>query len=177
MRPEGWCETTEVKGIQKVHIENARASFDFQLHRNITVVRGKSASGKTTLCEMVADHVRRAEQSGIRITSSHPCTTLFSPDWESELERIQDSIIFIDEGAKYICSEAFARALQHSSNYFVLFTRENLYELPYGATEIYEIAMVGRSRKSTTSGLCIPLMSGISCKVTEVSQVRRSMCC
>lgn len=136
-----------MKGFQKVHIENSKAVYDLELHRNITVVRGKSGSGKTTLYSMVEDYTRRGDQSGIRISSSRPCKAILSQDWENALQGINNSIIFIDEGAEFICSKAFGKALQHSSNYFVLFTRENLYELPYSVNEIYEIGMVGRSKK------------------------------
>ena len=136
-----------MKGIQTVHIENAKASFDFELHRNITIVRGKSASGKTTLYQMVEDASRRKEKSGVKISSTRPCRVILDEDWESALKKIQDSIVFIDEGSEYICSKAFAKALQRNSNYFVLFTRMNLFELPYSIEEIYEIAMVGRSKK------------------------------
>lgn len=136
-----------MKGFQTVHIENSKAVYDLVLHRNITVVRGKSGSGKTTLYEMVEDFARRGDKSGIHISSSRPCRAILSPDWENALKKIHDSIIFIDEGSEYICSKAFGKALQHNSNYFVLFTRENLYELPYSINEIYEIGMVGRSKK------------------------------
>lgn len=136
-----------MKGIQTVHIENAKASYDFELHRNITIVRGKSASGKTTLYQMVEDSVRRKEKSGVRISSTRPCAVILDEDWESALKKIRESIVFIDEGSEYIYSKAFAKALQHNSNYFVLFTRMNLFELPYSVEEIYEIAMMGRSKK------------------------------
>lgn len=136
-----------MKGKQTVHVENAKASYDFELHRNITVIRGKSASGKTTLYDMIEDYSRRKEKSGVRISSSRPCTAITDSDWEEALKRLQNHIIFIDEGSEYISSKAFAKALQHNSNYFVLFTRENLFELPYSVREIYEISMVGRSRK------------------------------
>ena len=114
-----------MKGIQTVHVENAKASFDFTLRRNITIVN----------------------QSGIRISSNHPCTSILSQDWEAELKKISNSIVFIDEGSRFISSKAFAKALQHNDNYFIIFTRESLEELPYSVNEIYEIAMVGRSRK------------------------------
>jgi hypothetical protein len=81
-----------MKGILTVHVENAKASFDFTLRRNITIVRVKSASGKTTLCYMVVDYVRRGDQSGIRISSNHPCTSILSQDWEAELKKISNSI-------------------------------------------------------------------------------------
>lgn len=136
-----------MKGVQKVHIENTKAVFDFELHRNITVVRGKSASGKTTLYNMIDDYSRRAEQSGVRISSTRPVRAVLGVDWEAEISKIENSIIFFDEGSKFISSKEFSRAIQETDNYYVLFTRENLFELPYSVNEIYEVAMVGRSRK------------------------------
>ena len=38
-----------MKGTQHVEVSNRNAKFRFDLHRNITIVRGDSGTGKTTL--------------------------------------------------------------------------------------------------------------------------------
>lgn len=38
-----------MKGTHKVQIQNKRVRYEFELRRNLTVLRGDSASGKTIL--------------------------------------------------------------------------------------------------------------------------------
>ena len=40
-------------GQYRVLMENAYIRYDFVIKRNITVIRGESATGKTTLFEMI----------------------------------------------------------------------------------------------------------------------------
>ena len=42
-----------MKGRHRVIIQNKRVKYDFEVRRNITVIRGDSATGKTTLVEMI----------------------------------------------------------------------------------------------------------------------------
>lgn len=48
-------------------------------------------------------------------------------------------IVFIDEGEKYIRSKEFAEAIQATDNYYVIATRDNLFEIPYSVDAIYEL--------------------------------------
>ena len=48
-------------GKHHVKVRNREAVFEFDLYRNITIVRGNSGTGKTTLFEMIADHTRLKE--------------------------------------------------------------------------------------------------------------------
>ena len=69
-----------MKGLHKVIVQNNRLHYEFDIKRNITIIQGNSATGKTTLTD----------------------------------------------------------------NYYVLITRENLYNLPYSVEEIYGIRTSGR---------------------------------
>lgn len=133
-------------GKQHVIVRNNRAQFEFTLNRNITIVKGNSGTGKTTLYRMIADHMRDPAGSGVHITSDKPCLALDSMNWKENLSHMEDSIVFIDEGFKPMRSQEFAKAVKHSSCYFVFFTRENLETLPYSIQEIYEITMLGRNK-------------------------------
>ena len=44
-----------MKGTYHIEVKNRDASFKFELYRNITIVRGNSGTGKTTLFDMIAD--------------------------------------------------------------------------------------------------------------------------
>lgn len=43
-------------GKHRVIIQNKRIRYDFEIKRNITVIRGDSATGKTALVDMVREH-------------------------------------------------------------------------------------------------------------------------
>jgi len=133
-----------MKGIQHAEVSNRKAKFKFDLYRNITIVRGDSGTGKTTLYSMIADYTRLQEASGVNLNSTKPCVALMDIDWENQLQSTSDSIVFIDEGAAFISSKEFAYAVKHSDNYYVIFNRESLHALPYSVEEIYEIKTSGR---------------------------------
>lgn len=136
--------------IGSYHIRVAqrrRLSFDFTVRRNITLVGGDSGTGKTTLFNLVAAHMREGERSGVTIQCERPCVALTDFDWQHQLENTADSIVFIDEGMRFVESEDFARAVRDSSNYFVLFTRTDLPNLPFSINEIYEIKTSGKRHR------------------------------
>lgn len=127
-------------GTHDVKVTRKRGtSFKFSVHRNITIVRGDSATGKTTLSEMVADHTRLGAESGVTIQCDKPCVALIDSDWRNQLSNTNDSIVFIDEGLKDIKSSDFARTARESSNYYVIFCRVELPNLPYSVDEAYRI--------------------------------------
>ena len=118
-------------GRHHIKVSNQKVQFRFDVVRNVTVIRGDSATGKTTLISMLSDYETLGKQSGVTVKCDKPCRVLTGNDWEIRLENIHDSIVFIDEGNKFIKSEDFAKAIRNSDNYYVLITRENLYNIPY----------------------------------------------
>lgn len=55
-------------GTHHVEVKNRDAVFKFDLHRNITIVRGDSGTGKKTLYDMIADYTRLHKASGVNIS-------------------------------------------------------------------------------------------------------------
>ena len=131
-------------GTHHVEIKNRDAVFKFDLYRNITIVRGDSGTGKTTLFEMIADYTRLRDASGVNVSCDKKCVALTDIDRKNQLNGVSDSIVFIDEGAEYLKTKEFAGAINGTDNYYVLFNRESLHELPYSVEEIYEIKASGR---------------------------------
>jgi hypothetical protein len=133
-----------MRGPQQVRVSSKRCDYQFELRRNITIVRGNSGTGKTTLYDMIAEHTRLGEASGVNIQCAKACVALIDMDWQNQLTGTTDSIVFIDEGAAFITSEDFASAVRGTDNYYVLFTRVDLHQLPYSIDEIFEINTSGR---------------------------------
>lgn len=133
-----------MKGKYKIIVQNNRLHYEFEIKRNITVIQGNSATGKTTLINMLRQSENLGESSGIDVISKVPCRVLEGINWKIILENSQGNIFFIDEENKFINTEEFASAVRGSDNYFVLITRENLYNLPYSVEEIYGLHSSGK---------------------------------
>lgn len=128
-----------MKGKYDIVVKNRRLQYKFSIERNITILQGESATGKTTLIEMIAAYQLNGKGSGITVECKKTCTVLSSLRWQENLSVIHDCIVFIDEGDKFVLSEEFARAVKNSDNYYVIASRAFLPNLPYSVNEIYGI--------------------------------------
>ena len=135
-----------MNGTHQVIVQNNRQQFKFTLRRNITILKGNSATGKTTLIDLIQLYQDNGENSGINIACDKPCAVLSGALWRERLEYIKDSIVFIDEGNAFIRSDEFVSAIKRSDNYYVIATREYLPNLPYSINEIYGIKNVGKKK-------------------------------
>ena len=133
-----------MRGTYTIQIRSKRIVFTLDIQRNITIIRGNSATGKTTFVEMLQSYEHLGKQSGVIVQSDKDIHVLTDYDWEDRLPRISNSIIFVDDGNRFVSSVEFARAIVGSDNYYVLITRENLYQLPYSVDAVLKL-------KTTTS--------------------------
>lgn len=133
-----------MKGKYSVVVGNNVLQYKFEIKRNITIIKGDSATGKTTLVDMIREYYDNGEQSGVTLQCDKQCVVLEGRQWKVLLENINDSIVFIDEGNAFVTSYDFANAVKNSDNYFVIVTRESLPALPYSAEEIYGIKSSGK---------------------------------
>lgn len=140
-------------GAYEVIVKSRRLQYKFTINRNITILRGDSATGKTTLIDMISSYQQNGISSGITITCKKPCTVLTGIRWLENLKSIHDSIVFIDEGDQFALSEDFAKAAQESDNYYVIATRASLFNLSYSIKEIYGIKNVSGNRYQGTKRL------------------------
>jgi hypothetical protein len=133
-----------MKGMHHIVIQNKRIRFAFSIKRNITIIRGDSATGKTTLFSMIEEYGNLGKDSGVQIQCDKACVAISGKYWQETLENIHDSIVFVDEDSKFLKTKDFAKRIRNSDNYYVLITRENLPALPYSVEEIYGIHCSGR---------------------------------
>lgn len=54
-----------MKGSYRIVVQNSKVRYDFEIRRNITIIKGDSATGKTTLVEMIREYYEDGEESGI----------------------------------------------------------------------------------------------------------------
>ena len=147
-----------MKGKHKIEVRSKRIVFTIELERNITILRGDSATGKTTLVEMLSAYENYGRKSGVTIVCDKTCRVLSGALWEAQLKDIQDTIVFVDEGSTFVSSLDFARAIQKTDNYYVLVTREDLSTLPYSVNAILELKKT-TSRFKRTYNKAYPIYS------------------
>jgi len=133
-----------MKGKYHIIVQNSRVKFEFDIKRNITIVRGDSATGKTTLVSLIDTYDRLGADSGVEVSCSRRCLTVNNSNWELVLNSVSECIVFIDEENTIIKSDDFARKIKDTNNYYVIITRENLPNLPYSVEEIYGIHTSGK---------------------------------
>lgn len=111
-----------MKGKYHVIVQNKRLRYEFDIKRNITIIRGDSATGKTTLYAMIALAARQGDSSGVEVQCAKKCRILEEPDWKLVLPTLHDQIIFLDEDNQFLKTTDFAGMAKNSDNYFVIIT-------------------------------------------------------
>lgn len=128
-----------MKGKYHIIVSDKKLRYEFDIKRNITIIRGDSATGKTTLIEMLDNYQRRGISSGVDVISEKKLVIAETDDWEYRIEKNPGSIIFVDEGNSFVTTQEFAEKVKGADNYFVLIIRDSLPNLPYSVEEIYGI--------------------------------------
>ena len=84
-----------MRGSYQVIIQNNRVQFKLTINRNLTIIQGNSATGKTTLLDMVAAHEELGAQSGVTVSCKVPCKTISGKYWRRDLQEISSSIVLL----------------------------------------------------------------------------------
>lgn len=100
-----------MKGTHRTIVQNKRIRYDFEIKRNITVIRGDSATGKTALVDMMREHFENEDASGVELSCDKECAVLDGRTWNGQLSMMRDCIIFIDESNDFVMNDDFAAAI------------------------------------------------------------------
>lgn len=128
-----------MKGKVAFSVKNKHISFRFGLERNITVITGDSGTGKTKLINMVRAYSEEGKNSGVTLKCDKNCVVLEGNSWELQLEKIRNSIVFVEESTKFLPTYEFAKTIQNTDNYYVFVTRESLPQIPYSIDSVKQI--------------------------------------
>ena len=134
-------------GKYEIEVYNNRVHYFLTVKRNITILQGNSATGKTELIRLLQEHEANGTSSGITLRCDAKCAVLTSVDWELRLQSMRGNIIFIDETAIFLRTKRFAELIRGSDNYFVIVSRDDLSQLPYSIDEIYGLKDVSDTQK------------------------------
>ena len=136
-----------MKGKHDFVVSNRFIKYEFTIRRNITLIQGDSATGKTALLSMLNAYSIDSESSGIQVISDVPFFVYHfagATEWKTILQANEGRIVFIDEDFDFISTTEFAEYVGHSNSYYVIVTREDLENLPYSVEEIYRIKESGK---------------------------------
>lgn len=128
-----------MRGKKHIVVQNASIKYEFDIKRNITILKGDSATGKTVLISMIQEYLINGTDSGVELLCEVQCRVLTGNLWKEQLEGVSNTIVFIDEGNAFVKSAEFASAIKKTDNYYVIVTRESLETLPISVDEIYGI--------------------------------------
>ena len=65
-----------MRGVHDVIVRNNKVQIKLTVSRNLTILQGKSATGKTTLLELIAAYDELGANSGVVINCDVPCKIL-----------------------------------------------------------------------------------------------------
>ena len=118
-------------------ISNDNMSFDLQFEGKYTLVIGDSATGKTTLCNMLADYFISPNLFSFRCDHE---PVLWERQWGvGQLAENKGKLIIIDEFAKILKSSDVSKVLLNAENYFLIFNRKILKFLPIGVDNVFTL--------------------------------------
>lgn len=129
-----------MKGKYKLNIKNAKVYYEFELNRKVTVIKGESASGKTTLISMISRYNQNPNSTPIKFDIKPKCKTIVLNNvlWRQSKD-YDNCIIFIDEHFEYLNDREFNKFVNKSNNYFVIVDRDDTGRLDYSVNDIYEM--------------------------------------
>ena len=65
-----------MKGKHRVVVSTKRLKYEFDLRRNLTIIRGDSATGKTTLVDMIRDFANNPSGTSVELVCDKKCCVL-----------------------------------------------------------------------------------------------------
>lgn len=132
-----------MKGRYFLEIKSRKVFYQLDIERKVTVIKGNSGTGKTSLIRMISDYVELGKDSGVHIQKSGEYDIkVFEnrTDWAQELERVHDTIIFVDEDVRYLYEKNFQLLFQTADCYIVIVSRSGMFrQLPYAIASVYEL--------------------------------------
>lgn len=84
-----------MKGSFSISVQNNTVKYAFSLKRNITIIQGDSATGKTTLVDLIREYEQNGTDSGISLSCEKKCRVLEGNDWNSHLSGWRQTVAII----------------------------------------------------------------------------------
>ena len=148
-----------MKGKRIISVSSRKAVYHLELERKISVIKGNSGTGKSSLIRLISEYLEYGKQSGVKISADSSVSFAVltnTSDWPEILSSVHDTILFIDEDVRYLYSESFQKQLWKADCYAVIVSRSGLFTaLPYSIFGIYELVTERKGVNTTTTMYCL----------------------
>lgn len=75
-----------MRGKHRIIVSTKRLKYDFELRRNLTIIRGDSATGKTTLVDMIREFVNNPSGTPVELVCDKTCYVLEGAMWKDSYQ-------------------------------------------------------------------------------------------
>lgn len=144
-----------MKGRIVISVVSRRVNYRLELERKISVIKGNSGTGKSSLIRFISDYLEYGKKSGVKLTADPSVSIAIlsnSSDWEKALSPSKNTVLFIDEDVSYLYNESFQRELWKADCYAVIVSRSGVFAgLPYSIFAIYEFITEKKGNNVATS--------------------------
>lgn len=130
-------------GSYNLVVKTKQVSFELVLERQITIIRGDTATGKSYFAESIHQYEQEVGSNTnhtVKVISDFKSVSVITnpTEVETKLKGISGGLIIMDEVVVSAMQTKLAEIILGSDNYFILITRLSLEMLPYSIWEIYE---------------------------------------
>ena len=142
-----------MKGKHHIIIESARLKYEFDIKRNITILQGDSATGKTTLMTLIEAYDRLGDASGVEVVCDRRCVAISNANWETVLGSASSCIVdgkrikdILDHTEDFVESSEFFSWERFFTHLLVQETKDTY--LRYAKAELNDAYLNGRVLES-----------------------------
>lgn len=75
-----------MRGEHLVTVRNNKVQIKLPIRRNLTILKGRSATGKSTLIDLVGQFDELGPDSGVVVGCDVPCKVLSGKNWQRDLD-------------------------------------------------------------------------------------------
>ena len=140
-------------GSYNLVLSNKSLRYELTIDRQVTIIKGDSATGKTTLVKYFTEASRKDSKAmHCNMSDKLEVITASSIEQFAAIEKIEHDKIFIADENNYITrTKEFAEIVNNSDNYYIIITRSaNVKWLTCSVDSVFELKTENKDGKYVT---------------------------